>query len=311
MDEQLQHIKGAIESLLFVNEKVVTMEQIKKVLETIGAPEIKKAIKTLQSEHEESKSGIIIDEIAGGYQMLSNPSYAEYVRKFYKTKHKEKLSKPALETTAIVAYKQPVTRADIEIIRGVNSDGVVNHLLNKELIKVIGRKDVPGKPFLYGTTKQFMEYFGLRSLSDLPKLEEFPKLLPDSEKEDPDGVLGVEEDQVAPEEGESDKPVEEGSSGQEQADTVEEVDANEDEQEAKEESSPTQEEDNESSESSTEKESTNEEAVSANTNDDSTADKPEQPAPLAQPEQGETATATVEQTQTDNQEEDNESEKTS
>jgi segregation and condensation protein B len=108
--------------------------------------------------------------------MLSNPEYANAVRTFYRTQKKEKLSKPALESLAIVAYKQPVTRLDIELIRGVNSDGVVTHLLEKNLIKIAGRKDVPGKPFLYGTTKEFLEYFGLKSLSDMPKLEEFVSL---------------------------------------------------------------------------------------------------------------------------------------
>jgi len=178
VDGQVQHIKGVIESLLFVNERPVTLDQIKKVLETVGAAEIKGAIAQLQKEYDERKCGIKIVEIAEGYQMLSNPAYAAYLRNFYKTKHKEKLSKPALESMAIIAYKQPVTRADIEAIRGVNSDGVVAHLLNKELIKVIGRKDVPGRPFVYGTTKQFLEYFGLKSLDDMPTLEEFPSLQP-------------------------------------------------------------------------------------------------------------------------------------
>lgn len=181
IDEQLQHIKGVVESLLFVNERPVTLEQIKKVLETVGDVDIKKAIVDLQNEYEERKSGVMIVEIAGGYQMLSNPAYASYLRSFYKTKHKEKLSKPALESMAIIAYKQPVTRVDIELIRGVNSDGVVAHLLNKELIKVVGRKDVPGRPYIYGTTKQFLEYFGLKSLDDLPTLEEFPTLQPAAE----------------------------------------------------------------------------------------------------------------------------------
>lgn len=175
-DEQLQHIKGAIEAILFVNERPVSFEQIKKALETIGAGDVKKAIAELNTEYEERKSGMHIVEIAEGYQMLSNPAYVTYVRNLFKTKHKEKLSKPALETIAIIAYKQPVTRADIEIIRGVNSDGVVNHLLNKELIKVIGRKDVAGKPFMYGTNKQFMEYFGLKSMDVLPKLENFTQI---------------------------------------------------------------------------------------------------------------------------------------
>lgn len=181
INEQLQHVKGVVESLLFVNERPVTIDQIKKVLETVGAADIKKAITILQDGYEDRKGGIMIVEIAGGYQMLSNPAYASYLRSFYKTKHKEKLSKPALESMAIIAYKQPVTRSDIELIRGVNSDGVVAHLLNKELIKVIGRKDVPGRPYLYGTTKQFLEYFGLKSVDDLPTLEEFPILQPAEE----------------------------------------------------------------------------------------------------------------------------------
>lgn len=174
--EPLDYIKGVIESLLFVNERPVSLEQIKRVLETVTPTEIKKAIAALQESYLERNSGITIEEIAGGYQMLSNPKYVTYVRKFYKTKHKEKLSKPALETLAIIAYKQPVTRGDVELIRGVNSDGVVSSLLNKELIKMTGRKDIPGRPFLYGTTKQFLEYFGLKSLDTLPNLEELEVL---------------------------------------------------------------------------------------------------------------------------------------
>lgn len=182
-DHQDRHVKGVIEALLFVNEKPVTLDQFKRVLETLNAAEIKQIIQNLMGEYEERQSGVKIIEIAGGYQMLSNPNYAHYIRSFYKTKHKEKLSKPALETLAIMAYKQPVTRTDVELIRGVNSDGVIAHLLSKELIKPVGRKDVPGRPFLYGTTRQFLEYFGLKSLEDLPTLEEFPTLVPPAELE--------------------------------------------------------------------------------------------------------------------------------
>ena len=177
LDDQTIHIKGIVEALLFVNEKPLTTEQIRNALAEVSVSEIKKVIQILQEECAQRQSGMKIVEIAGGYQMLSNPSYASYIRDFYKTKHKEKLSKPALETLAIIAYKQPVTRGDVELIRGVNSDGVMAHLFGKELIKAVGRKDVPGRPFLYGTTKQFLEYFGLKSLEDLPKLEEFPALL--------------------------------------------------------------------------------------------------------------------------------------
>lgn len=195
MDDPSSHIQGVIEALLFVNERPVTLEQMKRVLETVSIPEIKNILVALNEEYAQRHSGIRVVEIAGGYQMLSNPEYASYVRDFYKTKHKEKLSKPALETLAIVAYKQPVTRTEVELIRGVNSDGVMAHLLSKELIKPVGRKDVPGRPFLYGTTKQFLEYFGLKSLEDLPKLEEFPTLVAPMESEN--ALAGSPEDQPA------------------------------------------------------------------------------------------------------------------
>ncbi len=202
-DEQDRHVKGVIEALLFVNEKPVTLEQIKRVLETLNAAEIKGAIQSLSAQYEQRQSGMKIMEIAGGYQMLSNPAYVSYIRDFYKTKHKEKLSKPALETLAIIAYKQPVTRTDVELIRGVNSDGVIAHLLTKELVKPVGRKDVPGRPFLYGTTRQFLEYFGLKSLEDLPTLEEFPNLTAPVQEGNGDGATAAEptaEEQAAPQE---------------------------------------------------------------------------------------------------------------
>jgi segregation and condensation protein B len=179
MDQsQIEHIKGAVESLLFVSDKPVTAEQLKEALETVPVQDVREAVKQLQREYRERQCGMVIAEIAGGYQMLSNSIYAEYIRNFYKTRQKEKLSRPALETLAIVAYKQPVTRADIEEIRGVNSDGVMSHLLEKGLIALAGRKEVPGRPYLHATTKQFLEYFGLKSLKDLPKLEDFPALQP-------------------------------------------------------------------------------------------------------------------------------------
>ncbi|MBF0618624.1 MAG: SMC-Scp complex subunit ScpB [Candidatus Omnitrophica bacterium] len=174
---QLGHLKGAVEALLFVSDKPVTMDQIKVAVPGIGAPDIKEALQALKDEYETRAGGVTISEIAGGWQMLSSPSFAAYVREFYKTKQKEKLSRPALEVLAIIAYKQPVSRADTEVIRGVNSDGVVMHLLNKNLIKIVGRKEVPGRPYVYGTTDQFLEYFGLRALEDLPRLEEFPALM--------------------------------------------------------------------------------------------------------------------------------------
>ena len=177
MDQtQIDYTKGIIESILFVSDKPVTVEQFRQVMEELSPSDVEKILQSLKEDYAQNVGGMVIGEIAGGYQMLTNPSHASHIRNFYKTRTKEKLSRPSLETLAIIAYKQPVSRADIEIVRGVNSDGVMAHLLAKALIKIVGRKEVAGRPFLYGTTKEFLEYFGLRSIEDLPKLEEFPML---------------------------------------------------------------------------------------------------------------------------------------
>lgn len=175
------YVRGAIEALLFVSDKPVTLDQIREVLTTVPPLDLRRILLDLQKAYDADGRGMVIVEMAGGYQMLSSSAYAEYIRDFFKTRVKERLSRPALETLAIVAYKQPLSRLDVEMIRGVNSDGVVAHLLDKGLIKIVGRKDVPGRPYLYGTTKLFLEYFGLKALNDLPKLEEFPALYAKSE----------------------------------------------------------------------------------------------------------------------------------
>jgi len=176
MDEQIKNYKSAIEALLFVSEKPVLMDQLKEVFPELKPSAIHDLIRQLQEDYVNREAGMVIVEIADGFQMLSNSHAAPYIRAFYKTKTKEKLSRPALESLAIIAYKQPVGRAEVEIIRGVNSDGTIAHLLNKGLIKITGRKEVPGRPFLYGTTKEFLEYFGLKSLEGMPKMEEFHQL---------------------------------------------------------------------------------------------------------------------------------------
>ena len=185
MDTSAQeYLKGAIEALLFISEKPVLLEHIAEVMqESVGTVDVRKLLDELKEEYENKQRGMMIVEIAGGYQMLTSPHYVSYVRNFLKTKVKEKLSRPALETLAIVAYKQPVSRGDVELVRGVNSDGVVLHLLNKGLIKIVGKKDVPGRPYLYGSSKLFLEYFGLKSLRDLPKIEDVSLLLANAEQE--------------------------------------------------------------------------------------------------------------------------------
>jgi segregation and condensation protein B len=191
MDEQI--MKSAMEALLFVSDKPIVLEQFKAVFPQLGASEIRSLASQLQDEYLERHSGMVIVEIAQGWQMLSDSHVAAYIREFYKTKTKEKLSRPALESLAIIAYKQPVARGDVEMIRGVNSDGTIAHLLNKGLITIVGRKEVPGRPFLYGTTKEFLDYFGLKELQDLPKIEEFQELGVDiPQQAPPQEVLAVE-----------------------------------------------------------------------------------------------------------------------
>lgn len=170
-------IKQIIEALLFVSEKPLTVVQIKEVLEELDAQAIKSVIAQLQDEYKSSGRSFTIIEVAGGYQISTDPKFAPWLSKLYSKSRAEKLSRPSLETLAIVAYRQPITRLEIEDIRGVNVDGVLNTLLGRCLVRITGRKQVPGRPFLYGTTREFLELFGLQSLADLPKLEEFGELV--------------------------------------------------------------------------------------------------------------------------------------
>jgi len=170
------NIKSILEALLFINEKPIEVNELAEVLET-SRKEIDAALEELSSDYQGRSSGICIVKVAGGYQMCSSPDNETWVKKMYQERSKQKLSTASLETLAVIAYKQPVTRVEIEAIRGVNADGVVRKLSELGLIKIAGRKDVIGKPFLYITTRKFLEYFGINALKDLPKLEEFAALV--------------------------------------------------------------------------------------------------------------------------------------
>ncbi|MBC8436554.1 MAG: SMC-Scp complex subunit ScpB [Candidatus Omnitrophica bacterium] len=170
------NIKAVIEALLFACEKPLAIEQIRKVLDNMEGSVIRGVLEELKSEYEEHNRGMRIIEIAGGFQMVASSGFSPFLKKLFKDRNNEKLSKPALETLAIIAYKQPVTRNEIELLRNVNVDGVMNSLLDKNLVRIAGRKKVPGRPFVFGTTRQFLEYFGLNSLEELPKMEEFSKI---------------------------------------------------------------------------------------------------------------------------------------
>lgn len=196
MDREIY--KSVIEALIFTSDKPINLEQIKNVFEDIDSADIRSLIEELKSDFETNKRGLRITEVAGGFQMITAPNLVSYLKKYYKQRQSEKLTSPSLETLAIIAYKQPVTRLEIESIRGVNVDGVIKSLTEKNLIRIAGRKNIIGRPFVYGTTRQFLEYFGLKSLEELPKMEEFANLVAKETQESSatPGVIEQSEEQV-------------------------------------------------------------------------------------------------------------------
>jgi segregation and condensation protein B len=180
----LDNTKTVIESLLFVCDKPLAIEQIRNVLDNLSTVEIRKILEEMQVEYEKENRGVRLVEIAGGFQLVTPVNLAPFLKKLYKQRHIERVSGPALETLAIIAYKQPVTKSEIQMLRSVNVDGVVNSLLEKELIRVAGRKNSPGRPRVYGTTRQFLERFGLKSLEELPRIEEFSKIAQQAQQQE-------------------------------------------------------------------------------------------------------------------------------
>ena len=166
--------KAIIEALLFVSEKPLLIEQIHRVLSDLDSTVIRSILEELSADYLNANRGIHIIEVAGGFQMVTASELSSFLKKFYQ-KAPERLSRPALETLSIIAYKQPITRMEIENIRGVDSSGLVKSLNKKGLLRTAGRRKAPGRPFVYATTRLFLEFFGLRSLEELPKIEEFAK----------------------------------------------------------------------------------------------------------------------------------------
>jgi len=167
------NLKSAVEALIFASDKPATIEQIKKVLSLPDSGSVRKIVEELKAEYETQNRGLRIIEIAGGFQMIASTVFSPFLKKLYKYRFSDKLSKPALESLAIIAYKQPLTKSEIESLRNVNVDGVMKSLLDKNLIRICGRKKIPGRPFVFGTTRLFLEHFGLKSLDDLPKMDDF------------------------------------------------------------------------------------------------------------------------------------------
>lgn len=168
----LESLPGIVESLLFVTDEPLSVERIAEVIEEPPA-KVKNVLAALAEEYEKADRGFQLKEVAGGYRLYSHPAYASYIEKMIRMWDTRRLSQASLEALAIVAYKQPVTKLTVNAIRGVNSEGVISSLVEKHLVRPVGRERSPGNPILYGTTKTFLERFGLRSLRDLPPLEEF------------------------------------------------------------------------------------------------------------------------------------------
>ncbi len=178
----MNNLLHIIEAMIFASDTPITAQRIKNILQEGTVPQIKKAVRQLNENYDKIGAAFHIVEVAEGFQMVTRPDYASWLTRLYKARQASRLTRRALETLAIIAYKQPITKTEMESIRGVNVDGVVKTLIERNLITVMGREKAPGNPLLYGTTKYFLEYFGLKNIDDLPKLKEIDELLKSDEK---------------------------------------------------------------------------------------------------------------------------------
>lgn len=172
----LRALKGILEALLFVTADPIPVTRFLALLGAVTKHEIEQALASLSDDYEQEGRGLQLAEVAGGYRIMTKAEFAPWLKRLEKVKAPSKLSRSALESLAIIAYKQPIVRAEVEQIRGVETSGVIRTLLERKLVRIVGRKEEPGRPIMYGTTKFFLEHFGLRDLSQLPPLREFREL---------------------------------------------------------------------------------------------------------------------------------------
>jgi len=173
---EMDEIKAILEALIYVSEEPVKEEEILGVFPAARREIVRRALEELVLEYSAVPRGLRIVRVAGGYRMQTRPEHDSWIRSLYRLRNRIRLSRAALETLAIIAYRQPVTAPEIQAIRGTHPMGVIQTLLERRLIRTLGRKKVVGKPILYGTTEEFLVHFGLNSLADLPSLEDFPDL---------------------------------------------------------------------------------------------------------------------------------------
>lgn len=169
-------LKPIIEALIFASPDPLTLKTLFRLLDEEPPEDVERALEALQADYD-ARGGLQMVQVAGGYQICTRPEFHEWVRRLFHEHSKQRLSVQALETLAVIAYKQPITGPEIAEIRGVNTSAVVGTLLERQLVKVVGRKPVVGRPFLYATTREFLNRFGLSDLGDLPKVEEMAEAL--------------------------------------------------------------------------------------------------------------------------------------
>lgn len=169
-------VKAVLEALLFVSGEPLSVERCTAVLGQVTKSQVQASLRALQQDYQREGRALQVVQVAGGYRLATKEQFAPWIKRLDKAKAPAKLSRSAVESLAIIAYRQPIVRGEIEKIRGVETSGVLRTLLERKLVRMVGRKDEPGRPILYGTTKHFLEHFGLKSLADLPPLREFKEL---------------------------------------------------------------------------------------------------------------------------------------
>ncbi len=175
-ESPLSGLKDILEAILFVSGEPLSEARMLGVVEGVAREELMSALRALQADYAAEGRGLQLVEVAGGFQITTRPDCAPWIKRLERAKEGARLSRSAMETLAIVAYKQPAVRAEIEQIRGVDSAGVLKTLLERRLVRIVGRKDAPGRPIMYGTTRQFLQAFGLKDLSNLPALRDIKEL---------------------------------------------------------------------------------------------------------------------------------------
>jgi len=173
----MEELKRIVEALLFASSDPLSVRRIKTIVPGLETQQVLDALSELKEDYAEGTRSFQIVEVGGGYQLTTKPDYSLWVGKLIESRALQRLSRAALETLAIVAYKQPVVRSTIESIRGVNVDGVLRTLMERNLVRIVGRAEGPGRPLLFGTTRDFLMQFGLSKLSDLPGTEEIEELI--------------------------------------------------------------------------------------------------------------------------------------